>query len=93
MHIEKNVGAKDKTIRVIAGLILLGVGMSMQGVSGIVCTIVGIGLLFTAITGFCSLYKLFGINTCKVKPGSTSKKTGERSIGSGSSGTKGSGRV
>jgi len=68
MTIEKNVGVKDKTIRVIAGLILLGVGISIQGVWGLICAIVGIGLLFTAITGFCSLYKLFGINTREVKP-------------------------
>ena len=73
---EKNVGAKDKTIRVIAGVILLGVGISIQGVSGLLCAIVGISLLFTAITGFCSLYKLFGIDTREVKPESTRRETG-----------------
>ena len=73
---EKNVGARDKIIRVIAGLIILGVGVSMQGVLGLVCAIVGIGLLFTAITGFCSLYKLFGIDTRKGKPESTREETG-----------------
>ena len=72
----KNMGAKDRTIRVIAGLILLGVGISMQGVSGLLCAIVGISLLFTAITGFCSLYKLCGINTSEAKPESTRGETG-----------------
>jgi hypothetical protein len=76
MGMEKNVGAKDKTIRVIAGLILLGVGISMRGVSGLLCAIVGISLLFTAITGFCSLYKLFGIDTRDVKPESTRGEMG-----------------
>jgi hypothetical protein len=76
MNTEKNVGGKDKTIRVIAGLIFLGVGISMQGVSGLVCAIVGIGLLFTAITGFCSLYKVFGINTREVKPESKGEEIG-----------------
>ena len=73
---ERNVGSKDKTIRLIAGLILLVVGILRQGVSGLLCAIVGISLLFTSITGFCSLYKLFGINTCKVEPGSTRKEIG-----------------
>jgi uncharacterized membrane protein len=73
---EKNVGAKDRTIRVIAGIILLGAGIVLQGVAGLICAIVGIGLLFTAVTGFCSLYKLCGINTCKVRPQSNTKETG-----------------
>lgn len=72
---DKNVGAKDRTIRVIAGIILLGIGISMQGVSGLICAIVGVGLLFTAITGFCSLYKLCGINTRKVRPESNTQET------------------
>ena len=76
MNKEKNVGAKDKTIRVISGLILLGVGISIQGVSGLVCAVVGISLLFTAITGFCSLYKLFGIDTREVKGERKAEETG-----------------
>lgn len=71
---EKNVGDKDKTIRVIAGVILLGVGISIQGVGGLLFAIVGVSLLFTAITGFCTLYKLFGINTCKLKPEITKRQ-------------------
>jgi uncharacterized membrane protein len=68
MGMEKNIGAKDKTIRVIAGVILLGIGIWIQGVGGLVCAILGVSLLFTAVTGFCTLYKVFGINTCKLKP-------------------------
>jgi len=68
------VGAKDKTIRVIAGVILLGIGISIQGVGGLLCAIVGVSLLFTAITGFCTLYKLFGIDTRELKPGITTKR-------------------
>ena len=71
------MGAKDKTIRVIAGLILLSVGISMQGVSGLLCAIVGISLLFTAITGFCSLYKLLRIGTREVKQENTRGEMGE----------------
>jgi len=66
---EKNVGAKDRTIRVIAGVILLGLGIWIQGVGGLLCAIAGVSLLFTAITGLCTLYKIFGISTCKLKPG------------------------
>jgi len=71
---EKNVGAKDKTIRVIAGVIFLGLGISIQGVVGLICAIVGVSLLFTAITGFCTLYKLFGIDTRELKPGITKRE-------------------
>jgi uncharacterized membrane protein len=76
MGMEKNVGARDRTIRVIAGILLLGIGLAIQGVLGLICAIVGIGLLFTAITGFCSLYKLCGINTCTGRPESSTKETG-----------------
>jgi len=71
---EKNVGSKDRTIRIIAGIILLGIGIVLQGVLGLICAIVGIGFLFTAITRFCSLYKLFGINTCSIASEKNTRK-------------------
>ena len=76
MGMDKNVGAKDRTIRVIAGILLLGIGVGIQGVLGLICAIVGIGLLFTAITRFCSLYKLCGINTCRGRAEGSTKETG-----------------
>jgi len=72
---EKNVGPKDRTIRIIAGVILLGIGIVLQGVLGMICALVGIGFLFTAITRFCSLYKLFGINTCRIAGERNTRKT------------------
>jgi hypothetical protein len=49
---ERNVGQKDKTIRIITGSSMIAVGAI---------------LLITAATGFCTLYKLFGISTCEKK--------------------------
>ena len=35
----------------------------------IILLILGIVLIFTAITGFCVLYKVLGISTCPLKEG------------------------
>lgn len=58
-----NIGTIDRIIRVLIGLGALVWGV-MNG--NIIADIVGVVLLFTAITGFCILYVPFGINTgCK----------------------------
>jgi uncharacterized membrane protein len=77
MDMEKNIGTKDRTIRMISGVVLLGLGIWIQGVAGLLCAIAGIILLFIAVTGFCSIYRFFGINTCTFKP-EINKKDGGR---------------
>jgi len=64
---KKNLGDGDRALRiVIAGLLiilyLLGVG---TGVVGVIMLIFAAVMLLTSFAGFCPLYKLFGINTCK----------------------------
>jgi len=65
---EKNEGTTDRVVRVILGIILLYVGAIYMGLSGIlsyIVVIVGLLLLVTGLIGFCCLYSVFGMNTCK----------------------------
>ncbi len=62
-----NEGTLDRTIRAIAGAVLLALGL-IQAVSGIwlwIVVIVGALLLITGLVGFCPLYTLLKINTLK----------------------------
>lgn len=63
---KKNVGSIDKVVRVVAGLALVAVGI-VQGGAWWAAALVGAVLLITSATGFCGLYTLLGVNTCKVK--------------------------
>ena len=66
---KKNMGSIDKIIRrVIAAVIAaLSVTNVLTGTVEIVLLIVAVILALTTLIGFCGLYSLFGINTCKVK--------------------------
>jgi hypothetical protein len=66
---KKNMGTTDKIIRLIIAAILavLYFTGTVTGTIGIVAAIVAAVLVMTTLTGFCGLYTLFGINTCKVK--------------------------
>jgi type IV secretory pathway VirB2 component (pilin) len=59
---KQNESTTDRVIRAIVGVVLLGIGWFYLGNSalGIVLDVVGVVALFTAATGFCLLYKLFG---------------------------------
>ncbi len=59
-----NVGTIDRALRVIVGLVLLGLTLGGQiGVWGWI----GVVPLVTAAIGFCPLYTLLGMNTCPRK--------------------------
>lgn len=62
----KNVGNVDKVIRVIIGFVLLSLLFFMQGNLKYL-GLIGLVPLLTAATGFCPLYAIFGIKTCKIK--------------------------
>ncbi|MFN4215870.1 MAG: DUF2892 domain-containing protein [Brevinematales bacterium] len=64
---EKNMGTLDRVIRLIiaAVLILLIVLKVLTGVWMIVAALVAIVFIVTSMLGFCPLYKLIGISTCK----------------------------
>jgi hypothetical protein len=67
--ITKNVGGADRVIRIIAGLALLGfalAGMAGEGLVTVIVAAAGAVALLTGLVGWCGLYKLLGVNTCKV---------------------------
>jgi hypothetical protein len=62
----KNEGTNDRVLRALLGLVLLAGGyLSSGGAIAIILYMIGVISLLTAITGFCGLYKLLGINTLK----------------------------
>jgi len=58
---KSNVGKPDKNIRIVLGIIIVAAGVYFKSWWGIVAIVP----LITAFTGFCPLYRLFWINTCK----------------------------
>lgn len=65
---KRNESNQDRGIRAVVGLIALLVGLfAAGGFLRALLIIVGLVLLITAAMGFCPLYRLLGINTCKVR--------------------------
>ncbi len=66
---KKNEGTVDRVIRIMVGILLMGLGIYFQSAWGmwamIVLVVLGLIALVTGITGFCGLYKLCKINTLK----------------------------
>lgn len=66
---KKNMGGLDKIIRVIIAVIA-GLLVYFEVVDGslayILLTITGVFVL-TSLVGFCPLYGMFGINSCRAK--------------------------
>jgi hypothetical protein len=72
---KKNMSHTDRLVRAVVGLFIVLLGVQFG------CWLGAIGLIpvLTAVTGFCPMYIVLGINTCgtcvqSVKPG----KLGER---------------
>lgn len=62
----QNVGEIDRLVRAVTGVILILAGYSVgEGGWQIVLYVLGGILVITALTGFCLIYKLFGISTQK----------------------------
>lgn len=62
----KNVGSIDKIIRVIIGLGLLSLFFILEGNMRYL-GLIGLVPLITALIGYCPLYSVFGIKTCKIE--------------------------
>ena len=58
---KANIGPADRVIRVIAGLVILALGMIYRSWWGLI----GLLPIVTASIRFCPPYALFGISTCK----------------------------
>lgn len=64
---KNNVGGLDRTVRVIAGLILLGLFFLYPDASWRYYTLIGVIPLLTGLFGTCPLYSILGLSTCPVK--------------------------
>ncbi len=62
---QKNVGGFDRAVRIIAGIILIALGILKILPYGTVIAILGAFILLTGIMGFCMLYVPLGISTRK----------------------------
>lgn len=64
---KKNVGTADRVIRFIIAAVLIGlfIGNTVTGTVGIILLVLAAVFAITSIIGFCPLYALFGIRTCK----------------------------
>lgn len=60
---KNNVGGADRTLRVIAGVIILALGVYYSSWWGLI----GLVPLLTGLTRFCPLYTMIGVNTCNSK--------------------------
>jgi len=61
---KANVGGIDRILRLVLGLVLIG--LTLSGTIG-VWGWLGLVLVGTAAIGFCPLYPLIGLNTCPMK--------------------------
>ena len=59
-----NLGTWDRALRVIAGILLLGLYGALTSPLRYV-TLMGLVLIATAIMGRCPLYSLMGVSTCR----------------------------
>lgn len=60
---KKNEGTVDRVLRVVAGLVLIG--LAARGTIG-PWGYIGVVPLLTGAIGMCPLYTMLGINTCSV---------------------------
>ena len=59
---KPNVGTADRVVRILAGLVLLGLVFILEG-NARWWGLVGLVPLATGLVGWCALYKPFGIDT------------------------------
>ncbi|MDY0210051.1 MAG: DUF2892 domain-containing protein [Acholeplasma sp.] len=70
MKLNQNVGSMDKMIRYILALVFVITGaLLIESILwlGIALFAMAAMMVLTALFSFCGLYKIFGINTCKIK--------------------------
>jgi uncharacterized membrane protein len=61
----KNEGSLDRVIRLVVGVVAIIAAVSAGGAWAVVWWVVAALAIITAAVGFCPLYRLVGINTCK----------------------------
>ncbi len=67
-----NVGNVDRILRLILGVVLLlapfvsGMALFESTTATVISVVVGLVMVGTAATRFCLLYRILGINSCKI---------------------------
>ncbi len=66
-----NVGATDRTVRIVLGIALVVLGLThvVTGGAAIAAYVVGAIALVTGVVRYCPAWSIFGINTCAREPG------------------------
>lgn len=68
----KNIGTADRVLRLVLGIILLaapfvsGLAIFSSSAATIVAVFAGLVMLGTSSMRFCPMYRIFGIQTCKL---------------------------
>ena len=65
-----NVGGIERKLRIVGGLLLIGIGALARLSFTTMGILFGVGaiLLLTGAIGYCPLSALLGVNTCSTKP-------------------------
>jgi uncharacterized membrane protein (UPF0136 family) len=63
-----NESSVDRIIRVVIAVVafVAAFAVGLGSVGGIILALIGAVMLVTAAVGFCPLYRVFGMSTCKV---------------------------
>jgi hypothetical protein len=64
--VKTNAGALDRTVRIVAGIALIG--LTLAGTIG-PWGWIGVIPLATGLVGWCPAYSIFGVNTCSARSG------------------------
>ncbi len=66
---KKNMGGADRIVRILVAALFAALyfGGYVTGTIGIVLLALGAVFVLTSLVGFCPLYTLFGIKTCKTQ--------------------------
>lgn len=63
----RNAGRLDRAVRLVIGVMLLGLYGALEPPLKYV-SLLGLVFVATALTGFCPLYALLGVDTCGKRP-------------------------
>lgn len=64
--ISKNVGNIDRVIRLVAGAALGYAAYTTAGGAAVILGVASAMAVITGLVGYCGLYALLGISTCRV---------------------------
>ena len=64
---KSNVGGADRAVRIVAGLLVLALGLLFLEGAYRWWALVGLVPLVTGLAGWCPLYPLVGLDTCPAR--------------------------